>query len=99
MRIQCIGFVLLCFLLNNQLFSQEKVESQSKRSMRFSAGLGPMNLARNEPTGIAMINSFDLAVKKWFIVSGSVHFGRSGNNETDYTLFTWYPDFPGKYKN
>lgn len=97
-RVQYIGFVLLCFLLNNPLFSQEKVESQIKKSMRFFAGVGPMNLERHEPTGIAMINSFDVAVKKWFIVSGSLHFGRSGNNETDYTFFTWYPDFPENVK-
>lgn len=97
-RVQYMGFVLLCILLNNPLFSQEKAESQSKKSMRFFAGFGPLNLARHEPTGVAMINGFDLSVKKWFIVSGSVHFGRSGNNETDYTFFTWHPDFPENVK-
>lgn len=86
-----ILFVLLLFAFKT-LFSQD-IEPK-ENAFRFIAGLGPMNLSEFQCTGIAINNSFEFELKKWFFVSANVHLGHSGNNNTDYTYFKYYPDFP-----
>ena len=84
-------FVLL-LLACKTMFSQEKEPVQN--AFRFVTGVGPMNLARFQSTGIEMNNSFEFELKKWLLVSANIHLGKSGNNNTDYTYFKYYPDFP-----
>ncbi len=85
--------LLVLFLFNGTaLFSQEK--EPSVNAFRFVSGVGPMNLSSYESAGIAMNNSFEYELRKWFLVSANIHIGKSGNNNTDYTYFKYYPDFP-----
>jgi hypothetical protein len=86
-----ILFVLFLFVCHT-MFSQDKEPKEN--AFRFVAGAGPMNLSSYTSTGIAINNSFEFELKKWFLVSANIHLGKSGNNGTDYTYFKYYPDFP-----
>ncbi len=92
MRKQLITVVLL--FLFNPLFSQERETIEEHAKMKFSFAAGPMNLSKYYDAGIAINNSFEYVQNDFLIFAASLHIGKSGNNNTQYNYFKYYPDFP-----